>query len=367
MGGSGSAGRRSDPGTTSQALGLVADAVGAAVAGLAARLESPTREPPEAPGPTEAAATPTAASPPPGPAPASPGPAPSVATRLVSAVVARVNMNALLDRIDVQRVVNRVDVNAVVEQVNIDAVLTRVEPNRILDRVDIDEQVRRVDVGAVAREAIDGVDLPAVVRESTASLGGDTIRAARIQAMRTDVGVAGLIDRALGRERPRPPLTSAGGSSMSRAGIASRLLATAIDVLMVLLIGASLLFAVAAFRLLWGGDFDVVTGSEIQNRSVAVLVLFAYLGYGWGLNGRTLGQILLGLRVVRADGSDVSFSRGFVRSLLYLVLPIGLAWALFSRRSASLQDLWLRTVVVHDWGHVPTEEPPTGRLAARPA
>ena len=150
---------------------------------------------------------------------------------------------------------------------------------------------------------------------------------------------------------------------MSRAGIASRLLATAIDVLMVLLICAALLLAVAAFRLLWGGDFDVVTGSEIQNRSVAGLVLFAYLGYGWGLNGRTIGQILLGLRVVRADGSDVSFSRGFVRSLLYLVLPIGLAWALFSRRSASLQDLWLRTVVVHDWGHIPTEELPAERVA----
>jgi uncharacterized RDD family membrane protein YckC len=284
----------------------------------------------------------------------------------VSAVLARVDMNAVLDRVDVQRVVDRVDVNAVVEQVDVDAVLARVEPSQILDRVDIEEQVRRVDMGAVAREAIDGVDLPAVVRESTASLGGDTIRAARIQAMRADVAVAGLIDRALGREHPRSPLTSARGNSMSRAGIASRLLATVVDVLMVLLICAALLLAIAAFRLLWGGDFDVVTGTEIQNRSAAGLVLFAYLGYGWGLNGRTLGQILLGLRVVRKDGSDVSFPRGFVRSLLYLILPIGFVWALFSRRSASLQDLWLGTVVVNDWGHVPTEEPPPKRVPARP-
>jgi uncharacterized RDD family membrane protein YckC len=236
-------------------------------------------------------------------------------------------------------------------------VLDKIEPNRLLDRVDVGELVERVDMGAVAREAIDGVDLSAVVRESTASLGGDALRAARLQAMRADLAVAHAVDRTLGREGPRQTALPSGGGAMSRAGIVSRLLATAVDVVVVLLICLLLMVAVATFRLLWGGAFDVEAGSEVENRVIAGLVLVVYLGYGWGLNGRTLGQILQGLRVVRHGGGDLSFPRGFVRAALYLVFPIGLLWALFSRRNASVQDLWLGTAVVHDWGHIPTAAP----------
>jgi len=153
---------------------------------------------------------------------------------------------------------------------------------------------------------------------------------------------------------------------VNRAGIVSRLIAVAIDVLVVLVVCVSLMVAVAAFRLLWGGRFDVVAGPALQNRIVAGLVLLAYLAYGWGLNGRTAGQILMGLRVVRDDGADVSLARGFARAALYLVLPVGLLWAAVSGRNASLQDLWLGTAVVHDWGHVPTAAPRVRRAPERP-
>jgi uncharacterized RDD family membrane protein YckC len=174
---------------------------------------------------------------------------------------------------------------------------------------------------------------------------------------RADLAVARAVDRTLGREGPRQTALPSGGGAMSRAGIVSRLLATAVDVVVVLLICLLLMVAVATFRLLWGGAFDVEAGSEVENRVIAGLVLVVYLGYGWGLNGRTLGQILQGLRVVRHGGGDLSFPRGFVRAALYLVFPIGLLWALFSRRNASVQDLWLGTAVVHDWGHIPTAAP----------
>ena len=95
-------------------------------------------------------------------------------------------------------------------------------------------------------------------------------------------------------------------------------------------------------------------------------MLLGYLAYGWGLSGRTVGQILIGLRVVREDGTDVSFARGVARAALYLVFPIGLLWAAVSDRNASLQDLVLGTAVVHDWGHVPTAAPPVRRVPEQP-
>jgi len=200
-----SAAREQEPGTASQAVGLVADAVGSAVAGIAARLQSPPREP--APPPR---AAPRLAA---GPVRATTALAATALSRVVSAVLERIDVNAVLDRVDVQRVIARVDVDAVVGRVDLDAAIDTVEPNRLLDRVDIDRLVERVDVGAVARQAIDGVDLPEVVRESTASLGGDALRAARVQAMGADEAVARAVDRLLRRPGPRSTALRPGGEA----------------------------------------------------------------------------------------------------------------------------------------------------------
>ena len=57
------------------------------------------------------------------------------------------------------------------------------------------------------------------------------------------------------------------------------------------------------------------------------------------------------------DGSDLSPPRGLLRALLYLIFPPGFLWAAVSGRNASLQDLVLRTSVVHDWGFAAHEAP----------
>jgi uncharacterized RDD family membrane protein YckC len=79
--------------------------------------------------------------------------------------------------------------------------------------------------------------------------------------------------------------------------------------------------------------------------------------------GQTPGKKLLGLRVLRADGAPVGWSRSTVRSLLAFAdfLPFGfaagLAAMLLGRRCQRLGDLAAGTLVVH-------VEPP---LAPRPA
>jgi len=77
-------------------------------------------------------------------------------------------------------------------------------------------------------------------------------------------------------------------------------------------------------------------------------VAFEVLG-----GGRTPGKKLLGLRVLRADGAPVGWSRSTVRSLLAFVdfMPFGFAAGLcamlLGRRCQRLGDLAAGTVVVH--------------------
>jgi uncharacterized RDD family membrane protein YckC len=77
-------------------------------------------------------------------------------------------------------------------------------------------------------------------------------------------------------------------------------------------------------------------------------VAFEVLG-----GGQTPGKRLLGLRVLRADGAPVGWSRSMVRSLLATVdfLPVGYAAGLVAmvlgRRCQRLGDLAAGTVVVH--------------------
>jgi hypothetical protein len=103
----------------------------------------------------------------------------------------------------VPAVVERIDVNALLAKVDVDALLSRIDVNRILDQIDVDELVGRVDMAAVAREALEGIDLGEIIQDSTASIATDTLEAVRIQAMRADDLIARLFDALLLRRRRR--------------------------------------------------------------------------------------------------------------------------------------------------------------------
>jgi hypothetical protein len=124
------------------------------------------------------------------------------AAETLTAVVAELIPRAL-ERIDLDAVLSRIDVNELVARVDIDRVLDSVDPNRLLERVDIDDLVRRVDAAALAREAMEGIDMGEVIRESTSTLGSDTVEAGRVQAMIADEAVTRVVDRVLRRRRAR--------------------------------------------------------------------------------------------------------------------------------------------------------------------
>jgi uncharacterized RDD family membrane protein YckC len=136
-----------------------------------------------------------------------------------------------------------------------------------------------------------------------------------------------------------------------RAGIVSRAIAAAIDLVVVVAIGYLLMAVAGAARALFSGRLEVLLPPDEVRGALAGLLLIAYLALGWGLNGRTLGKVAMGLRVVGHDGGDLSPVRGLVRAAFYVVFPIGFFWVALSRRNASLQDLALGTAVVYDWGY----------------
>ncbi len=80
------------------------------------------------------------------------------------------------------------------------------------------------------------------------------------------------------------------------------------------------------------------------------LLLGVYCTLCVGSTGRTIGHALFGLRVVRSDGSSVSYARAFVRWIGYLLCTatafIGFAIALWDPKKQGLHDKLADTVVV---------------------
>jgi len=83
-----------------------------------------------------------------------------------------------------------------------------------------------------------------------------------------------------------------------------------------------------------------------------ILLYMIYFTYFHGLNGRTPGKNLLGLQVVSADGSPISFGIAFLRSAGYLVssllftVPLGFIWIAFDKRKQGWHDKIAGTVVI---------------------
>lgn len=147
-----------------------------------------------------------------------------------------------------------------------------------------------------------------------------------------------------------------------RAGLVSRLVADAVDLVMAVALVFLILAIVAGVRFLVGRDFDL-NGAGASAGGGYALLLVAYLAFGWATTGRTIGKHLAGLRVVRVNGGDVSALRAIARAALCVIFIPGLLWAGLSRRNASIQDLIVRTAVVYDWvlpprGAVRTAEEP---------
>jgi uncharacterized RDD family membrane protein YckC len=135
-----------------------------------------------------------------------------------------------------------------------------------------------------------------------------------------------------------------------RAGLATRVLAAAIDCLVLLAVFAGGYAVWAALVFLWSpARFSLPTPSRPVVVAAGYLLVIAYLTLCWRIFGRTYGDQVIGLRVVGRGGTQLGFAGALARAIFCAVFPIGLLWTAVSRENRSLADLLLRTSVVYDW------------------
>ena len=139
----------------------------------------------------------------------------------------------------------------------------------------------------------------------------------------------------------------------SYAGLVSRTAAFAIDAgIAVLVCTVGFQFTRALFAVIGiGTDVDDAAGAV--GYLLALPVVFGtYCAGFWALIGRTPGMMVLGLRVVTADGGRPSIRRSILRTVGYWVSAIamlGFVWIAIDERSQGFHDKLAGTFVVYDW------------------
>ena len=139
-----------------------------------------------------------------------------------------------------------------------------------------------------------------------------------------------------------------------RAGVVTRTAAGAIDYAVVAgaLLGTYLGIGILRF-LLDPRTLAWPTWTFLQILVIGGVYFVLYLTLAWSITGRSVGARVMGVRVVNWHGRRLFFLGALMRAVFCVVFPIGLFWCVVSRRNRSVQDVVLRTSVIHDWASRP--------------
>lgn len=168
---------------------------------------------------------------------------------------------------------------------------------------------------------------------------------------------------------------------LARAG--SRVLALLIDVVVQIFLFYLLMIPMTLLLGLFAVYFPSA-GIPLVQVGVIVLVAFMFVGYPTIclklMRGRTPGKMVMGLRVLRADGGPLTWRQSFTRALVGTALEwpgvmLGFSWIISlgilvsSGRAQRLADLAAGTIVIHErspasWGWVPSTPVPLQEWAA---
>ncbi len=106
------------------------------------------------------------------------------------------------------------------------------------------------------------------------------------------------------------------------------------------------------FSILFSLFFSVAMQSEsLASLSLQSLVSAVYTICFWVYFSATPGKMVLGLKVIKTDGSEVGWKEAVIRYLGYIVssIPFGLGflWVAFDKRKQGWHDKMAGTYVVH--------------------
>jgi uncharacterized RDD family membrane protein YckC len=137
------------------------------------------------------------------------------------------------------------------------------------------------------------------------------------------------------------------------AGAVSRLLAFLADSAFV-----SILYAAALGLVTAAVDVATPWTLDFSKESWFTLLLYfgwwgIYLGNGWLLRSKSPGMALLGLRIVRADGSDLDQRHALIRLIAFplgfLTFGAGFLGIIFGKTRSAIYDRIANTAVVYHW------------------
>jgi hypothetical protein len=127
----------------------------------------------------------------------------AIARTDLDAIVETVDLDAIVRRIDIEAIVRAIDLDAIVGTVDLDAIVERIDPDTVVARVDVEAVLARLDLAGIARQVIDAIDLPGILRQSTGAVSSQAARVVRTEGMNADESVSRFIDRVL--RRPHQP------------------------------------------------------------------------------------------------------------------------------------------------------------------
>lgn len=146
------------------------------------------------------------------------------------------------------------------------------------------------------------------------------------------------------------------------ARMPTRALACAIDFIIQMIVLVTLLGVLLQFLI-------VEASPALGIALVFITVLLVLIGYKVVMEtltrGKTLGKLMLGLKVVRDDGSSIRFRHALVRSLLWLFVDFapwfaaspGIVASLMNKQGKRIGDMVAGTVVIRE-RHQPMASPP---------
>jgi uncharacterized RDD family membrane protein YckC len=143
----------------------------------------------------------------------------------------------------------------------------------------------------------------------------------------------------------------------TRAGFVSRAVAASIDVLLVFLTVLGTIAVVWMLSFIVDPISSNAPAAQQGERlpSVLAMVLYgyvlnvAYWTICWATSGRTIGNLIMGLRVVNFRGRHPRWFGAFLRASFCTIFPWGILWVIPSGANRSVQDVVLRTSVIYDW------------------
>jgi hypothetical protein len=135
----------------------------------------------------------------------------------IDEVAGRIDIDAITARIDLNQIATRIDIDPLIARANIDAVIAKIDLNDIATRIDIDPLIARANIEAViakvnliglATEVIDGIDLPAIIRQSSGAMSSDAVQGIRSQSRAADDALAAFVGRLFGKGDVDPVVSS---------------------------------------------------------------------------------------------------------------------------------------------------------------